>query len=387
MRRPNLTILIAARDAAGTIGRAVRSCQEESCEILLVDDHCCDDTVGQALAAAGSHLRVVSAPDPGGVALARQCGLDHLDTEYAAWLDADDEWLPGRAARLLAALGAGYDVATEAIDLHSADGRWLRRLAMPGFLRRPGASVRLFERNSLPGDSQVAFRSQAYQSLGYQTALCGGESFDILLRGVWQGMRFHYGMEVGYRMYAYQGSVSRNLERQRRHLATALRKFDYIGVRQRYQEAGYSDRIAYWGLGSFALFCNDPGSALDFIAKASPLSADSDEILEPDGPWPFPEGWRRNFALGTVLLMLGGETQAAIEHLLDAEAVRPTAEGANNLGIALWHAGMREKARHYFNLAQIRFPGYRDASLNLLQDIPSQITTHPLRYFASRSEY
>src|SRR5206468_2420392 len=110
---------------------------------------------------------------------ARQTGLDAAETEFAAWLDADDEWVPGRMARLQAMLRSGCDIATEAIDLYDGpSGSWLKRLPVPAFLRGPRGAVRLFERNFLPGDTQVAFRVKAYrEARGYDGAICGPESF------------------------------------------------------------------------------------------------------------------------------------------------------------------------------------------------------------------
>ncbi len=385
-----LTILICARDAAGTIERAVRSaCAEAGCPLVLVDDHCTDDTVARARAVVGDRLRVVEAPGPGGVPVARQAGLDAVETEFAAWLDADDEWVPGRAGRLTAALRAGADVATEAIDLHDgASGAFLRRLEVPEFIRREVTPARLFERNHLPGDTQVAFRTEVFRAAGgYDPEVYGVESFDLLLRAVAIGARFHCGNDAGYRMHAYPQSVSRNLTRQRSALATALRKHDYDTVRGLCRAAGEPERVAAWVLVSMALFREEPAAALLFLEEASPAAADPHEILERDGPWPFREGWRRAFQRGTCLLLVGGRDPEAAAELQRAEALEPTPEGANNLGVALARGGATDAARSCFAQAAARFPGYLDARLNGEAEAPGRITTHPLRRQASRSEY
>ena len=384
------TLLIAARNAAATIERAVRSaCAEPGCPLVLIDDHCTDDTVARARAVAGGRLRVVAAPAPGGVPSARQAGLDSVDTEFAAWLDADDEWIPGRAERLLAPLQAGADVATEAIDLHDgASGAFLRRLAVPEFVRREVTPARLFERNHLPGDTQVAFRTAVFRAAGgYDPAVYGVESFDLLLRAVASGARFHFGPEAGYRMYAYPQSVSRDLARQRAALAAALRKHDYEAVRGLCRAAGEPARVAAWVLVSMALYRGEPDAALTFLDEASPAGVDPGEILEPDGPWPFREGWRRAFLRGTCLLLLGGRDAEAAAELRRAEALEATAEGANNLGVALARGGDIAAARGCFAHAAARYSGYLDARLNSEAEAPACITTHPLRRQASRSEY
>jgi len=385
-----LTILIAAKNAAATIERAVRSCvSEPDCSLILIDDHCTDDTVARARAVAGPRLRVLQAPDPGGIPVARQCGLDAIDSEFATWVDADDEWIPGRAARMLRALRQGADVAVDAFDLFDgATGRFVRRLPAPDFLSAPGGAVRLFERNWLPGDSPVGFRTRAFREAGgYDPAVFGPESYDLLLRALARGARFAWSSEVGYRIYAYAGSVSRQIDRQRAAVATALGKHQYEAVRQLFHDAGYAPRISAWALVSMALFRGDARSALRFVDEASPADADPYEILETEGPWPFCEGWRRAFARGVALLLAGGRDEDAAQSFQRAEFLDPTPEGANNLGVALARLGCGSVARGCWATAAIRMPDYADARTNATAPYAERITTHPLRRIAARRDY
>jgi glycosyltransferase involved in cell wall biosynthesis len=385
-----LTVLVAAHNAGATIERALRSILPDRCRaIVLADDHSTDDTVDRARAAVGPSLRVVRSLDPGGVAAARQQALDAVDTPYAAWLDADDEWIPGRAGRLVALLDAGCDVATESIDLHDGpSGNWIGRLDAPSCLRKPGGPLRLFERNLLPGDTQVAFRAQTYRRAGgYDVTLCGPESFDLLLRALRRGATIGFGSDVGYRMYAYPGSLSRNLARQRGSLAAALRKHDYEDVRRLYVAAGLSARLAAWALVLMAQFREEPFEALRYLDEACPEGTDGLEVLEPDGPWPFAEGWRRAFHRGTILLSLGQRDEEAARSLRRAESLGPTPEGANNLGVALARLGRRDDAGRAFAQAVARFDGYADAAVNSRALRPDRITTHPLRRGPARRDY
>ena len=385
-----LTILIVARNAAATVARAVASCLEEAdCPIVLVDDGSTDATGALARTAGGGRLTVVRQEAPHGVSRARQRALDEARTPFAAWLDADDEWIPGRATRLLRLLESGHELATESIDLHDGpSGAWLRRLDVPSFITAPGGGVRLFERNYLPGDTQVAFDVDCFRRAGgYDPLVQGPESHDILLRALTCGARLGCGDAVGYRMYAYPGSVSRDLSRQRAALAVALRKHPYSEVRRLYEQTGLSPRIAAWALVVVAQFREEPEAALRFLDEASPDGTDGDEIIEPDGPWPFREGWRRAFHRGTILLSLNERNAEAVEQLSRAEEIEPTAEGANNLGVALARTGDTARARELFATAESRFPGYRDARVNATAVVPDCITTHPLRRTASRSEY
>jgi hypothetical protein len=149
---------------------------------------------------------------------------------------------------------------------------------------------------------------------------------------------------------------------------------------------GHDPRVVSWGLMSMALFRQDPKSALRFLEDACPKSADPTAVLEPDGPWPFPEGWRRAFHRGTTLLMLGGSDRSAAMELHHAEAIEPTAEGANNLGVALARLGYQKEAATQFSTAIDRKAGYYDAGQNAAAESPEHLTTHPLRRAASRTE-
>src|ERR1044071_4995870 len=100
--RPRFTVLLAARNAESTIAPAVSPVIEQSDEIVLEDDISTDATVAGARAVAGVRLRVLTRPHHGPLGATRQAALEHVATPFAAWLDADDEFLPGRIQRLTA---------------------------------------------------------------------------------------------------------------------------------------------------------------------------------------------------------------------------------------------------------------------------------------------
>jgi glycosyltransferase involved in cell wall biosynthesis len=382
-----LSILIVARDAARTVTRAVRSAVAElDCPVLLIDDGSEDGTADLAEHVGGERLRVIRAAH-GGVSAARQQALEAVTTPYAAWLDADDEWVPGRAERMVRALEAGATIVSDALDLHDGmSGRWLRRLTVPGFVRGPGGLVRLFERNFLPGDTQVGFRVAAFRAAGgYDAAIIGPESFDLLLRVVARGATLAAVDEVGYRMYAYPTSLSRDLGRQRRALAQALRKHGYDEVFALYERAGFPARLGAWANVLLATYRDEPHVALEWLERASPEHASAGEVLEPDGPWPYAEGWRRAFHRGTLALLVGDDA-TAVRELRRAEVRRPTPEGANNLSVALFRTGEQAAARATIALALQRLPDYLDARRNAEGDV-REITTQPLRAHPTRHEY
>jgi glycosyltransferase involved in cell wall biosynthesis len=384
----DVTAVICARNADNTIGRAVRSALAQGGPVLLVDDWSEDHTADIARRAGGAVLQVVRPDRHRSLGYARLVGTAAVRTPWLQWLDADDALLPGRAKLLLeSAHEHRWDAVWDAVELYSGDSdRLIRPLAMPQFMRRPGAAVRLFERNHLPGPAWPLITSRFARRIGYDPFLPTADDLDFMLRGVVAGGQFGFVTQCGYRQYAYPASLSRDRAHQQAAVATVLRKHDYADVRRRYLAAGFSDRIAWWALVSMASFRGEWEKALALLDDASPANA-GDEVLEPEGPWPLAEHWRRAFHRGTLLLLLGDRDAEAADELQRAEAIEPTAEGANNLGVALSRRGRGPAAATAFAAAQTMFPGYADARSNRQAEVPHHITVHPLRRNPSRSEY
>ena len=382
------TILIAARNAAATIGRAVRSARAQGdYRILLVDDHSSDETARIARREVAD-IDVVRPPHHGMLGFTRQFGLDQVCTPYALWLDADDELLPGRTDRLVRAMAeTGVDLAFDELELvDGATGISKGTCPIPSFLDRPPYLLRLFERNHLPGVGQVAFRTESARAVGYDGELHGPEDIDFVLRALMSGLCATLVREVGYRMYAYPTSVSRQLNHQRAMYRQALRKHAYSDVRFLLERAGASPRVVVWTLVSLALFREELDTALALVDEAADLIDDPYVVDEPDGPCPMPEGWRVAFYRGT-LHALRGEFAAARDALNLPHDIGAEADTANNLGVALAQCGDPHTAREYFEYALRLRPDYLDARLNLESALPDRITTHPLRRVAARADY
>jgi glycosyltransferase involved in cell wall biosynthesis len=110
-----VTAVIPAYRASDFLERAVRSVQAQTvpvARIAVVDDWSPDDTlaVARRLAVADPRVMALQTPKNGGPGPARQVGVDAADTEFVAYLDADDEWHPEHIARALAILDARPDV-------------------------------------------------------------------------------------------------------------------------------------------------------------------------------------------------------------------------------------------------------------------------------------
>lgn len=105
---PDVSVLLPAKNAARTLERAVRSMLEQTwsdLEVVVVDDASTDQTFAVATALGGEDARVRIVRGPGaGIVAALNAGLRECRGRFIARMDADDESLPARIERSVAAL-------------------------------------------------------------------------------------------------------------------------------------------------------------------------------------------------------------------------------------------------------------------------------------------
>ena len=101
---PRVSVIIPTFNSAEVIGRALASVARQTLanlEVLVVDDGSTDATVDRArdfLQETGLNHAVIQMDANAGPSVARNKGVALAHGEYVAFLDADDEWLPGKLA-------------------------------------------------------------------------------------------------------------------------------------------------------------------------------------------------------------------------------------------------------------------------------------------------
>jgi glycosyltransferase involved in cell wall biosynthesis len=184
-----LTVVIAARNAAATIDTALASVAGQSRSpdaVLLVDDGSNDATA--ELAAAWADLvpiRIERIPQSVGVGNARAHALRLVETPLVATIDADDAWLTDH----LRAMCAVHEDRTLvfARDFLWSPGAWLR--ASPRELPVHSEQLRRLIRGNL-SSAGILFALDDYERVGgYRTTLAASEDWDLYLRMVREGVR------------------------------------------------------------------------------------------------------------------------------------------------------------------------------------------------------
>lgn len=185
---PFFSIIIPAYNRSRSIGRAVGSClaqDMEAIEVIVVDDGSTDDTPHQVAKFMDPRVVYVRQENAGASA-ARNRGARVARGKYLAFLDSDDEFLPGKLSRFAAAIEAAGPEAEGIVwysPLYFQRGEG-NRLLKPD--RPIGADERvgdyLFATDGLMQTSTLVIESRLFDQVRFDEKLRNLEDLDICLR-------------------------------------------------------------------------------------------------------------------------------------------------------------------------------------------------------------
>lgn len=169
--QPLVTVLIPAYNAEQTIRRAIDSALAQdypAIEIVVVDDGSMDATSEVVAAYRQSEIRLLPLPSNRGEGGALNEGIAIARGEYIAFLDADDEWLPQKLTRQIAALQRNPNaiMATCGCRFVDASGNLVEEFGMkpPGIVK--DQVWRKFLVLACIAKPCVVVRSSAFQQVG-----------------------------------------------------------------------------------------------------------------------------------------------------------------------------------------------------------------------------
>ena len=127
-----VSVVIPTYNRAGLLPRAIRSVRDQTRapdEVVVVDDGSTDSTCG-IIEEEFPGVRLLS-QEHRGVSAARNLGIMTTSGAWVAFLDSDDEWLPQKLERQLAALEGGREARCFALAGADGTSRVRMRLRAP----------------------------------------------------------------------------------------------------------------------------------------------------------------------------------------------------------------------------------------------------------------
>ena len=219
---PTVCVIIAAKNAQATIGRAITSALREVrvAEVIVVDDGSNDATSEASLAAddGSGRLRILKLPQNRGPAFARNHAITQSRAPLIAILDADDFFLRGRFDTMLD--GENWDFVADNIvfiDERTADHAEPavpRFEAAPRFLDLSGfIDGNISRRGASRGE--IGFLKPVMRrafldahGLRYDEVLRLGEDYDLYVRALLKGARYKIVHGCGYGAVVRSDSLS-----------------------------------------------------------------------------------------------------------------------------------------------------------------------------------
>ncbi|WP_439617197.1 glycosyltransferase family 2 protein [Shinella sp.] len=224
MEMPEVSVVIAAYNAADTIERAIQSAlaqRDVAVEILVVDDFSTDETRAVVASLVEPEVQLIALNRNLGPGGARNAGFAAARGKWIAVLDSDDTIRPDRLRRLVdLAEREDAAVAVDNLDVLTLDGRVERMFAEDLLARTPYLTLAdfidsnlIFQSTHNFGYMKPMFRRAFLEEnqLAFDTALRIGEDYLLLASTLAAGGKCVVAPEVGYTYHIREGSISRVL--------------------------------------------------------------------------------------------------------------------------------------------------------------------------------
>ncbi|MGJ3259859.1 MAG: glycosyltransferase family 2 protein [Rhodospirillales bacterium] len=183
-----VSVIVPAYNAGATIGRALESIAAQTlppAEVIVVDDGSADATAerARAMQAVLAPVRlVVIAQENAGAGAARNRAVREASQDYLAFLDADDEWLPGKLERSMQVLEDGDYLLVAHDYLDATGGEDVHVDCLRRFNEGRDPYVTLYLKGYIPSISVVTRRDAVLAAGGFDETLRNAQDFDLWLK-------------------------------------------------------------------------------------------------------------------------------------------------------------------------------------------------------------
>jgi glycosyltransferase involved in cell wall biosynthesis len=249
--RPQVSVIIPAYNEGPWLAEAIASALAQTytpTEVIVVDDGSTDPRTAETARSYGSRVRLITREN-GGVAAARQTGIEAARGALIALLDQDDRGLPHK----LEAQVRDLERHPRAVLTHSS----YYTIDESG-VRTGAVKLRAREYSPLPGllmevpiaSGTCVMRRDAIEAAGgFDPALPGTDDWDLWLRMAARGGTFVCNREPLAEYRVHGANTSRNLDLMVRSTFRTLRKFynlpDLPPSTRRIRPRAYAHRHAW----------------------------------------------------------------------------------------------------------------------------------------------
>jgi glycosyltransferase involved in cell wall biosynthesis len=211
-----LSVVIPAFNAGRFLGDAIRSvlAQHTPIEIVVVDDGSSDATAGIARS-FGAGVRLIQHGTNRGLPSAQNTGVAAASGDLIGFLDADDVWLPGKAAHELRLLGdSDIDIGWGLTQVRFLDEGATQERESPDW------PVQRF-----PALGSMLFRRRVFDRIGpFDAGLRHGQDIDFLARAQEAGMRFAQHDRIVLSWRRHGANMTNAIALDRDFMATVVRR-------------------------------------------------------------------------------------------------------------------------------------------------------------------
>ncbi|MDY3561488.1 glycosyltransferase [Gemmata sp. JC673] len=203
MSAPALTVIVPTYNRSGYVRDCLTALKQSGVpdlEVIVADDGSTDDT-REVVAATDPRAKYLWQQNSGTPATARNAAFKISTGRYVGFLDCDDEWLPGAAARAVEFLDRNPE--TDALFAEARMGNpqegyvsWIESAGQEAFFKlphnEPEPGFRVLEREPFFRRMAVRnpvfigatiFRREAFESVGrFEPTLCGAADWELWLR-------------------------------------------------------------------------------------------------------------------------------------------------------------------------------------------------------------
>jgi glycosyltransferase involved in cell wall biosynthesis len=187
-RTPCVTVVIPTRNRASFLDTSIRSALGQTrrdLEVIVVDDASEDHTSEVVSEFSDPRLRYLRQEEPRGAPAARNVAIRSSTSEYVAFLDDDDEWMPEKLELQIELFrnGSGPETAVVYSSYQVVDRQSGRVVGRKVAEKRGDLARDLLDRNHIGATSCVVVRRSALERSGFwDERMPSFQDYDLWIR-------------------------------------------------------------------------------------------------------------------------------------------------------------------------------------------------------------